>query len=549
MFHLTVRVAWHDSRWNGRVCSGPSCDSFCTALDRIRQERDDDAEDRLAGRSWDELSGGQLPPCKAESGAFMNPTPWIREFVHPYTMNKKTADTHGHLRPTVVKIPEYATFAVPFAWMLRSEQRTIDDALPEPLPPDEKPPFVSPWVFGSARQEALANLFFGRLVPEKSLAFFYCKEGQPLGDTISRLVIGVGRITSIQPAKHYDVPAGKSSYIMWDRLIRHSIRPEGSDGFLLPYHDYLEPTGDRAEDTRREDWLREIAVPADMAHMRTFSYAAELASPDVTLSTLVRCLESVRKIRQHGVAKGPWERREEWINKHLDTAWKDRGAFPGLGPALEALDMRLGTALALELIASKMIASDADPWPIVDAILRGEAKPPQPAYADDLAAVRDTWINLPDERRSLLKLLSRFALTAAQAKRCFNPARTAATTVRINDTEILVNPYRISEVDLGDRTDSAVSIGPIDRGLLPDPTIAAKHPVPSPSTVGSPNDVRRLRAAMVTVLRLAASSGDALLSATTLCCTDQQSGGSSHPHPLSCEANVLRPSKLQHAVQ
>ena len=35
----------------------------------------------------------------------------------------------------------------------------------------------------------------------------------------------------------------------------------------------------------------------------------------------------------------------------------------------------------------------------------------------------------------------------------------------------------------------------------------------------------------------------------SLCCTDQQSGGSSHPHPLSCEANVLRPSKLQHAVQ
>jgi hypothetical protein len=36
---------------------------------------------------------------------------------------------------------------------------------------------------------------------------------------------------------------------------------------------------------------------------------------------------------------------------------------------------------------------------------------------------------------------------------------------------------------------------------------------------------------------------------TPLCCTDQQSGGSSHPHPLSCEANVLRPSKLQHAIQ
>ena len=41
MFHLTARVAWHDSRWNGRVCRTPSCNSFCTALDRIREERDD----------------------------------------------------------------------------------------------------------------------------------------------------------------------------------------------------------------------------------------------------------------------------------------------------------------------------------------------------------------------------------------------------------------------------------------------------------------------------------------------------------------------------
>src|SRR4051794_23440409 len=136
MFHLTVRVAWHDTRWNGRVCSAPSCNSFCTALDRIREERDDVAEYRMAGKQWNELSDDQLPPCKAESGAFMNPTAWIRKFEHPYTTIKKAADTHGHLRPTTMKVPEYATFAVPFGWMLRSEQRAIDEALPKPLPPD-----------------------------------------------------------------------------------------------------------------------------------------------------------------------------------------------------------------------------------------------------------------------------------------------------------------------------------------------------------------------------------------------------------------------------
>ena len=30
--------------------------------------------------------------------------------------------------------------------------------------------------------------------------------------------VGVGRITTIRPAKLYDVPPGNPAYIMWDRL-------------------------------------------------------------------------------------------------------------------------------------------------------------------------------------------------------------------------------------------------------------------------------------------------------------------------------------------
>ena len=513
MYHLTARVAWHDSRWNGTVCSQPSCNAFCAALDRIREERDDAREDAIAGRQWNALSPDELPPCKAESGAFMNNEEWTRRFVHPYADIKKAAETHGHLKPTSMKIPPYATFVVPFAWMLRGEQEAIDKRLPTPLPPDEESPFASPWVFGRSRQEAILKLFSGRLTPERSLVFFYCKEGQPLGDTISRLVMGVGRITTVSPPKAYDVSQKKPTHLMWDLLIRHSIRPDGDDGFLLPYHDYLESTGDPAEDTRREQLLREIAVPADPAHVRVFSYAAELAPPDIALSTLVRCLAAVRKIREHGIAKGPWERREEWINEQIAQAWRDRGPFPGLGPALEALGLRLGTALALELVSSGMVKPDADPWPVVDAILRGKQKPPQPAYLDDIKATRDTWNGLLDERRTLLKLLSRFALTSAQAARWFDPQKRAkGTATKVTDNEIIANPYRMSETDLGDWDDSPVSVGLIDRGLLPESTIAVNHPVPSPSAVASPNDARRLRAVLVAVLRDASGNGDALLS-------------------------------------
>ena len=513
MFHLTMRVAWHDARWDGSICKKPSCNSFCTAIDRIREEKDDADEDAHAGQSWSDLNPDELPPCKEASGAFMNTTPWRKRFVHPYSSSEKTAETHGILKPTIVEVPEYSTFAVPFAWMLRSEQESIDEKLPYPLSPDDESPFPSAWVFGRQRQSELIDLFFNRLTPKRSLVFFYCKEGQPIDETISRLIVGVGQIQNVMPTNQYDVADGKPTYPMWDRLVRHSIRPDGVEGFIFPYHEYLEPTGDDEKDERNRQLLEEITVAADVVHTRIFSYGAELANSDAALSTLVRCLDSVRKIREHGIAKGPWERREEWLNAQINLAWRDRGAFPGLGAALEAVGMRLGTALSLELLAAGTVKSEDDPWPIVDAIIRGTISPPQDAYASDLKAIRKTWINLSNEQKALLALLSRMSLSPNQATRWFDiKKRNRATSIQVTDVEIIENPYRISETDLGDSKDQPISIGMIDRGMLPSSTVAAKHPLPEPSNIGSQNDPRRLRAAIVEVLRSSAASGDALLS-------------------------------------
>jgi len=307
------------------------------------------------------------------------------------------------------------------------------------------------------------------------------------------------------------------TYPLWDRVIRHSIRPDGHDGFLLPYHDYLAPTGDAAEDARRVILLDEIAVAVAPEHMGVFSYAAELAGHDAALLTLVRCLDAVRRIREHGIAAGPWERREEWLNQQMALAWKDRGAFPGLGPSLEALGMRLGTALVHEMVATGALSADENPWPKIDALLRGKLKRPRPVYDADLDAIQKTWSQLPDERRKLLELLSRFDLTPAQAARWFDhDARTRALGVRIEDAEILVNPYRISEADVAGDDDPAVGLGTVDRGLLPDATVAARHPVPAPSAVGAQLDARRVRAAIVAALRAAAATGDSLLSVTEM---------------------------------
>lgn len=108
---------------------------------------------------------------------------------HPYKDIPKAAATHGYPEPTLIPVPPYSTFAVPFWWMLQGNQRAIQESLAEPLPPDEKAPFPTPWVFGRARQEALVELVFEKRLREgESLALFYCKAGHPLGEQIAPII-------------------------------------------------------------------------------------------------------------------------------------------------------------------------------------------------------------------------------------------------------------------------------------------------------------------------------------------------------------------------
>ena len=125
------------------------------------------------------------------------------------------------------------------------------------------------------------------------------------------------------------------------------------------------------------------------------------------LQVLLSCAESLRKARR--VIPGPWDRCLTWIDHRISELWTARGPCPGLGSALCAFGIELGTFVARSLLDK--VGENADPWPLLDQVLRE----PKKYLSDDLAqgigtTIQAKWKRLPDERRDLLKLISRFEI-------------------------------------------------------------------------------------------------------------------------------------------
>src|SRR5690242_5994417 len=101
-----------------------------------RRERGSASGARMAQpQAWRSLKHGETPPCMAESGGFMSDNAWIRSFDP--TFQNAVPGLRGKLHHTSIRMEPYTALAVPFRWMLRENQRWIDESLPEPLPADD----------------------------------------------------------------------------------------------------------------------------------------------------------------------------------------------------------------------------------------------------------------------------------------------------------------------------------------------------------------------------------------------------------------------------
>lgn len=500
--HLSIRVPWHDNGWDGTVCKSPKHNGACLRLSRIVEQRDDALEAAVAGKSIETLPENMRPCCVPERVSFMAPFEFTRTARHPYS--ESSPETHGHFAPTPLRHPPYSAAAIPFRWMFRESMEGFGEEYEIEVNPEWEPelPFKSQFVQERRNHLALEDCFFGHVVPNESLCFFYAKQ-VPLIDEPGRVLVGVGRVSHVGPGTEYKYQGkGELRSMLWERMVQHSIRPDFKDGFLLPYHAALELA---ASDPSFNPADVVAIVPSD--HFWEFSFATEHVSHDGAIASLLACAKALNNAKKH--LEGPWDRCLKWIDARLAEIWKMRGPCPGLGAALCAFGVDYGTFVAREL--ETKLGENEDPWPLVDRSFEN----PKALLSPESAALigkdlQTAWKRLPKNRRALLKLISRFEITPDQAAVIYVEEEREEAGIECADEDILANPYRLFEVTR--LTASPISVWAIDRGVFPDPVVREKHPLPEPSVVEVGTDVRRIRALATQILERSAEKGSTLMS-------------------------------------
>lgn len=506
--HITVRVPWHDQRWNGTLCKDPCANTSCMVLPRVGIGRNDVLEQKCAGQSLQGLTESDLPPCVDEHGTFMADFGLSKLKEHPY----RNVETHMHFAETPVTLDPFAAAAIPFRWMLKNNVEGVKrDMLSglakslalgynparEPSMPESIP---DTWIQEGTNQQVMLDTFFSAIEPQDSLVFFYAKR-TPLSESPRRVIVGVGRVTGVGKPVEYHYTGGKRrenqmSGFLWERTLAHSIRIDGKgklDGFLLPYHDLLA----LAEQNEHLELERCIAFAPDEA-FEQYSYGSELLHHDNAIASLLAIEHALLETSR--LMPGPWTEYRSWVDRELNRIWKLRGPFPGIGAALCAFGVERGNLLAWHLAAQGQEGDTQSAWEHFETVLQHPERLPRHLQNTVGPTLARKWEGLDSGRRALLMLLSRFELSPDQAQFWYSAEMRKASGIKDSDNALRENAYLLFE----NSHEHALPFNVVDRGLFGARDLEGPNALPAESCLFEATDPRRVRALIVDLLEQAA---------------------------------------------
>jgi hypothetical protein len=111
MWHVTVRMAWHDRGWDGKICDDPIANTYCTGThsllsQRLAREKRAAIEADHSCQPLDTLGEKYLPPCYWTSCAFGKPSTKVVH-RHPFGFLKEKKQIKETL-------PGYSVYTWPF---------------------------------------------------------------------------------------------------------------------------------------------------------------------------------------------------------------------------------------------------------------------------------------------------------------------------------------------------------------------------------------------------------------------------------------------------
>jgi len=508
--HLSARVPWHDNKWNGKTCCNVLDNSFCRILPLIDQRKNPETEPNDVIITED-----KFPPCISEKGTFLSPSEYSRELKHAWTdINPMFKD----FIPGIYYHKPYSLNAVPFLWMMKnkateknphySEKAEVYELdynkdLEEEI--DKKLGFEgNNWVQHPENQRVLLDSFFECLRPQRSLIFFYCKD-TPFSEPNERVIVGVAKVKNeVGPILEYKFNPGYKGHRShpWDRCVEHTLTPKNTDGFLLPYHEILSHVKENGTDIE----LNDFAVIAP--DYKQFSYASELVEHDTAIDALLSIAESLKK--SSVLLEKPFKAELEWIDNEISKIWDMRGAFPGMGAVLGALQIEDGNTIAWE-IEKYILQKDGDllqtnSWTIFEESIAEPSKYIK-TRGENLfnATIKRTWQTKPAQKKEFYFLLSRCQLNNEQANHLVE-----FFSEKVQLSDVITNFYLAYEKTRYNA--NGISFKQIDKALLPPEKIRIAFPLPEISRLSDNLDERRVRAVAISILEEASNEGHTLLS-------------------------------------
>jgi hypothetical protein len=462
-------MAWHDSRWNGRICDDPESNVYCVGphsllSPRIAREKNIKAEKENAGKKLDGVKD-YLPPCFWTTNAFSAEGAVVTH-IHPFPQykHKKIAEELG----------PYSVFTWPFrhSFARSKEAQKRDGIYRKDL---------------DARIEA----FRSRISSGDSIAFFYLNYSNPISAEENQYaLVGCSLISKISEPTHFEFKEEELARVRKGEDMQNfptmnwalQVNYDREKTVVLPYHEYLRRVEENPEEESKLDEMR-VLIQED-ALVPYFKYVSEELDDDASIYLLYKLKKSVSIVLDHGLVR--FDQEEKVLEDLLTTAWNNRALYPGVGTALELLadPEAEPTGRGDDLVSSLKVAG-TNPKDILQAVvdLLRSNKPIPTELSAFSSLISEARIGLKSHSTllPLLTKLSLFSLTKAQLRRIVFPGHEDEKDhpfggKSLTPEQIVANPYLLcesyrpseKETDKPELEDGPIGLFTIDIGMFPD---------------------------------------------------------------------------------